>query len=89
MRDHHPWKQTRQPDAKASVFDLSVPANELYEVEAELICRYADERSFGPGAKLQSDTVYPDRGDDRTQLSLTTPATASPEIAGKTLLTDR
>ncbi len=72
-----------------SVADLSVLPNERYEVEAELTCRYADERSFGPGARLKSNKVYLEPGDDRTELSLTIPGTGCPEIHGKTLLTDQ
>ncbi len=40
----------RQLDLKASLLELTVLPEEPYEVEAELICRYADERSTGPGA---------------------------------------
>jgi hypothetical protein len=71
--------KTRQPDTKASVLDL---------VEAELICRYADERGLGPGAKMQSDEVYLDRGENRPQPFPTIPATDCPWIEGKTPITD-
>jgi hypothetical protein len=80
---------TSQPDMKASVVDLNVLPNEPYAVEGELTCRYADERSMGPGATLKSNKVYLGPGDDRTELFLTIPATACPEIHGKTLLTDQ
>ena len=78
-----------RPDMKASVFDLSILPNEPYEVEAELTCRYADERSIGPGAKLKSNRVYLGPREDRTELFLTIPAKACPDIPGKTLVTDQ
>ena len=78
----------RQPDLKASVIELSVLPNEPYEVEAELICRYADERSNAPGAALKSNRINLVPGDGRAELTLTIPATACPEIPGKTLVTD-
>jgi len=80
---------TSQPDMKASVVDLSILPNEPYKVQGELICRYADERSIGPGATLKSNTVYLGRGDNRAELTLTIPATACPEIHGKRRLTDQ
>jgi hypothetical protein len=78
-----------QPDLKASILDLSVLPNEPYEVEAELTCRYADERSEGPGARLQSNKIYLEPKDQRTEVILTMPTTACPEISGKTLVTDQ
>ncbi len=45
----------RQPDLKASVVELNVLPNEPYDLEAELTCRYADERSVGAGANLKSN----------------------------------
>jgi hypothetical protein len=78
-----------QPDLKASVLDLSVLPNESYEVEAELTCRYRDERSEGPGARLKSNKFHLEPKDQRTEVILTMPATACPEISGKTLVTDQ
>lgn len=78
-----------QPDEKASIVDLSVVPNEPYEVEAEVICRYADERSEGPGATLQSNKAYLERADHRTEVILTMPTTACPALPGKTLVTDQ
>lgn len=80
---------TIQPDMKASVVDLSILSNEPYEVEGKLTCRYANERSIGPGATLKSNKVYLGPEDYRTELFLTIHATACPEIHGKTLLTDQ
>jgi hypothetical protein len=80
---------TKQPDSNASVVDLSVLPNEPYEVEAELTCRYANDRSMGPGAKLKSNKVYLPIGDDRKEILLTIPATSCPAIIGKKLLTDQ
>ena len=77
----------RQPDLKASIVELSVLPNEPYEVEAELTCRYADERSVGPGAKLKSNKIHLASGDDQKELLLTIPATSCPEVAGRKLLT--
>jgi len=80
---------TSQPDLKASVINLSVLPSEPYEVEAELTCRYADERSMGPGAKLKSNKVYLPPSDDRKEILLTIPATSCPAVSGKKLLTDQ
>lgn len=80
---------TKQPDLKASIVDLSVLPNEPYEVEAELTCRYADERSVGPGARLQSNKFYLEPKEPRTEVILTMPTTACPEMSGKTLVTDQ
>jgi len=80
---------TSQPDLKASVVDLSVLPNEPYEVEAELTCRYADERSVGPGAKLKSNKVLIAPDDDRKEILLTIPATSCPAVNGKKVLTDQ
>jgi hypothetical protein len=79
----------KQPDLKASIVDLGVLPNEPYEVEAELTCRYADERSEGPGVRLQSNKFYLEPKDQRTEIILTMPTTACPEISGKTLVTDQ
>jgi hypothetical protein len=78
---------TRQPDLKKSVVVLSVVPNERYEVEAELTCRYADERSIGPGAELRSNKVLLRPDDDRTEILLTIPAASCPEVPGKKSLT--
>lgn len=87
----HPgaMSNVRQPDLKASVVEMSVLPNEPYEVEAELTCRYADERSVGPGAKLKSNKIYLAPGDDQKELLLTIPATSCPEVHVKELLTDQ
>jgi hypothetical protein len=87
--DENAMADTRQPDLKASIVELSVLPDEPYEVEAELTCRYADERSFGPGAKLKSNKVHLAPGDDQKELLLTIPATSCPAVAGKKLLTDQ
>lgn len=79
----------RQPDLKTSVVELSVLPNEPYELEAELTCRYADERSVGPGAKLKSNKIHLAPGDDQNELQLTIPETSCPEVNGKKLLTDQ
>jgi hypothetical protein len=80
---------TRQPAMRSSVVDLSILPEEPYEVEAELTCRYADARSMGPGATLRSNRLHIAPGDNRTELSLTIPGSACPEINGKRLLTER
>jgi hypothetical protein len=80
---------TRQPDLKSSIIELGVLPNEPYEVEAELTCRYADERSVGPGAKLKSNKIHLAPGDDQKELLLTMPTTSCPEVNGKRLLTDK
>jgi hypothetical protein len=80
---------TSQPDMKASVVDLSILPNEPYDVEAQLICRYADDRSVGPGKTLKSNKVHLGTGEGRTDIFLAIPATACPEVPGKTLLTDQ
>jgi hypothetical protein len=79
----------RQLDMKVSVAELSVLPDEPYEVEAELTCVYADERSIGPGATLRSNKIYLKPGDERTELLLTIPGLGCPEIAGKRPLTDQ
>jgi hypothetical protein len=58
-------------------------------VEAELTCRYASERSVGPGAKLKSNRIRVAPGDDQKELSLTIPSASCPEVAGKKLQTDQ
>ena len=88
-RNGDAMSDARQPDLKASVIELSVLPNEPYEVEAELTCRYADERSVGPGAKLKSNRIHLAPGDDQKELSLTIPASSCPEVPGKKLLTDQ
>jgi hypothetical protein len=87
----HPdaMSDARQPDLKASVVEMSVLPDEPYEVEAELTCRYADERSVGPGAKLKSNKIYLAPGDGQKKLLLTIPATSCPEVHAKELLTDQ
>src|SRR5262249_54564424 len=42
--------QEALPDRKTSLTDLVILANEPYDIEARLVCRYSDERSSGPGA---------------------------------------
>jgi len=86
---HDAMSHTSRPDFKVSVVDLSVLPKEPYEVEAELTCRYADDRSVGPGAKLKSNRVYFQPGDDRKDILLTIPATSCPVVSGKKLLTDQ
>ena len=44
---------SNQPYLKASIADLSVLPNEPYEIEAELTCPYADERSETRKAAIQ------------------------------------
>jgi hypothetical protein len=81
---------TKQPNLKASVIELSVLPDEPYEVEAELTCRYADARILsGPGAKLVSNKIYLAPGDNQKELRLTIPAISCPNLPGKTTLTDR
>ncbi len=80
---------TRQPDMESSVVDLTILPDESYDVEAELICQYATERSVGPGARLKSNRVRILPGDGRTELFLSIPARSCPEEPGKRLLTDR
>lgn len=82
------WDGT-QPNMEASVIKLSVLPNEPYEVEAELTCRYADERSVGPGATLKSNKIGLAPGDGQTELLLTIPATSCPEVPGKKSVTDQ
>jgi len=65
--------ETSQPDLEAGIVELSILPNEPYEVEAELICRYADDRSSAPGATLKSNKDYIGPTDNRTKLSLTIP----------------
>jgi hypothetical protein len=79
---------TSHPDKLVSVVDLTVFSDEPYEVEAELTCRYADDRSVGPGKTLKSNRVYLAPGDSRTELLLTMPGTACPERQGNKLLTE-
>jgi hypothetical protein len=80
---------TSQKDMKTSVVDLNILATESYQVQGELICTYADERSIGPGATLKSNTVYVKPGDDQTELFLAIPAGACPEIQGKRIVTEQ
>lgn len=76
-------------DVKEPVGDLKLVPNESYEVHAELTCRYIDARSMGPGANFTSNKVRLKPGDGQEELTLTIPATACPEIQGKTLATDQ
>ena len=46
------------------------------KIQAELTCRYMDERSEGPGAILKSAKVFLAPDDDRTEMTLTIAATA-------------
>jgi len=80
---------TRQPDRKKSVIDLTILPNEPYKIEAHLTCRYGDDHGIGPGATLRSNEVYMDAKDDRAEISLVIPASGCPEVAGKTLLTEK
>lgn len=81
---------TTQPNLKASIVELSVLPNEPYEVEAELICRYAGGQILSaPGARLKSNKIYLAPGDDQKELRLMIPATACPDLPGKKLLTDQ
>ena len=68
----------------ASAGDLKILPNEPYEVQAELICRYADQRSEGPGAILKSAKVFLAPDDGRTEMTLTIAATTCPMVPGKT-----
>ncbi len=79
----------RQPNLKASVIALSVLPDEHYDVEAELTCRYADEQSLGPGAKLQSNKIHIAPGDGQNEVLLTIPATSCPQVPGKKLVTEK
>lgn len=81
--------RTQQPDMKTSIVNLSILPNEPYEIGAELICRYFDNRSSGPGATLKSNTVLIGPREDGTELSLTIPGTACPDVPGKTTETER
>jgi hypothetical protein len=78
---------TSQPDLKASVVDLTVVPDEPYDVEANLTCRYADEKSVGPGKKLKSGRVHLDPGDDQKEIMLKLPVNSCPEVPGKKLIT--
>jgi hypothetical protein len=80
---------TRQPNLKESIVDLSILPDEAYDVTAELTCRYATANSVGPGAHLQSNPVHLAPDDQRTELILTIPASSCPEVAGKTRGTDK
>jgi len=80
---------TKQPDLSASIVDLSLLPNEPYQVEAQLTCRYADERSVGPGATLKSNKIFLGPGDDRKEILLTIPVVSCPDIRGKKLLNDQ
>jgi hypothetical protein len=66
------------------VGDLKLVPTESYAVEARLTCRYADATSVGPGATLISNTIEVKPEDGQTEIILTIPATACPEIEGKT-----
>ena len=82
-------KSDASTDAKANVGDLKLVPTEPYEVHAELTCRYADERSEGPGAIFRSNDVYVKPDDGQQELDMTVPAMACPDIPGKTLAPDR
>lgn len=81
--------QTNQRNPKESIIELDLVPGEPYEIEASLICRYVDEKSIGPGATLHADKLYFTGTDERTELTLTIPATRCPEVPGKTSLTDQ
>jgi hypothetical protein len=82
-------RSTASTDARARVADLKLVPTEAYQVQAELTCRYADDRSVGPGARLVSSTVYVKPEDGQNELTLIIPAKACPAVQGKTLVTDR
>jgi hypothetical protein len=80
-------KSDTSTDARKTVGDLKLVPTEAYEVHAELTCRYADERSVGPGANFTSNKTDINPEDGHNELTLTIPATACPVIKGKTLVT--
>jgi len=80
---------TSQPNPRMSIVDVSLVPNEPYEIQAELICRYADESSVGPGQILKSNQAHFSARDDRKELHLVISAASCPNIAGKTLLTEQ
>jgi hypothetical protein len=88
---NHPEARSdsRQPNLKESVIDLSILPDEAYDVIAELTCRYATANSVGPGAHLRSNPVHVAPDDQRTDLILTIPASSCPEVAGKTPVTHK
>ena len=80
---------THQPDARASLVELSLVPNEPYKVYATVPCQYGDERSLGPGSGLKTSPVYLGAKDERTELTLAIPAMGCPKVAGKTVLTEQ
>jgi hypothetical protein len=83
-------RQDRNFDGPLGTLDPVPLASLLVRVvEAELTCRYADERSVGPGAKLKSNKIHLAPGDDQEDLLLTMPTASCPEVNGKRLLTDK
>jgi hypothetical protein len=84
----HVVSHAHQADLKRSVLDLTTLPDEAYEVEAELTCRYADERSLGPGTTLKSNREFLGPRDTRKELTLKMPVSRCPEIQGKALVTE-
>ncbi len=82
--DNSELTSTASTDKGVSVGELKIFPTEQYEVQAKLTCRYSDERSEGPGATLQSTVLGLKPGDDRTEITLTIPATSCPVVPGKT-----
>lgn len=72
--------------ATATAGELKLVPNEPYEVQAELICRYSDPRSVGPGATLESDKVHLSAEDRRSELTLVLPVASCPELPGTALV---
>jgi hypothetical protein len=81
--------RTSRPDPRAGLVELLLVPDVPYRIAAHLTCSYADERSVRRGAKLQTSDVFLEPKDDRTELTLTMPATACPAIAGKTSVNDQ
>ncbi|MGC4053828.1 MAG: hypothetical protein QM757_32235 [Paludibaculum sp.] len=73
-------------DDKRNVGDLELVPTESYEVNAKLVCRYADANSVGPGATLTPNTIEIKPEDGQAEITLTIPSTACPEVEGKTLV---
>ncbi|MFN7919461.1 MAG: hypothetical protein U0Q16_05150 [Bryobacteraceae bacterium] len=70
---------TDRPNLKESIVQLSLIPGESYTVSSELVCLYDRGTS-----KLRSDPAYLSPKDDRTELSLTIPATACPAAPQRT-----
>lgn len=68
---------------------LKLLANEPYQVQARLTCRYSDDNSVGPGETLRSSGITLSMRDDPGKVALRFPANTCPAIAGKTLLNGR